>query len=260
MNFIFLLTGLTVTGFAVYALVRYNALELALPKKSIGGVCGLGGALALFSLFGYWAAKGQRKCALTTYAILVAALVVGQIIAGSAVLHFTGKLNDPSKAINEDADLDRLVSCTYDFCCQAEGTPAAQPCADYQSWLGSDVCKVLPGDYSTPGAGECVSFDTFKASLLQWLQDHEEPVGIATLTLGGLQFVAIVSAFALICGKTPAEEALLEEEKQRLYYEQAGAEGGQLEYGATVTLPPPATNPSYVPPQDLTGTRPLTYA
>ena len=80
------------------------------------------------------------------------------------------------------------------------------------------------------GGSGCGSFPVYRAGVVEWFKDHDLPIGIALISVGAAQFLAVCAAIGMLCmQKEP--KALTEEERQALYYEQNLENGGALAYG-----------------------------
>jgi len=229
--------------------VQYNSLHVLFPKKTFALACGVGAGITLISTWGYCASKKQNKCMLTIYALVMLALVAAEVGAGAYVIKYAHTVEQDH---NTGDALNQLLECSFDFCCKP--SPEDKKCHGLDQWIDTgdnkNVCSILPDAYQKGGSG-CGSFPVYRAGVVEWFKDHDLPIGIALVSVGGLQFLGVCAALALICAKKEPK-ALSEEERQALYYEQNLENGGALAYG---TGGPIATAEAVNPPNTA-----LTYA
>lgn len=243
----------------IWALVQYNSLHVLFPKKTYALACGVGAVITLLSVFGYCSAKKHNKGMLTVYALVMLALVAAEVGAGAYAVKYAHSVehdDDPKDAVNQ------LLHCSFDFCCDHE-RPPEEACTNIDHWINTgdnrNVCSIFPAAYQK-GQPACNDFAVFRAGIIKWFKENDLPIGIALISVGAAQFLAVCAAIGMLCmQKEP--KALTEEERQALYYDQQDTEaGGALAYGtggpiatadvivtteATATYPPPSTALTY---------------
>jgi hypothetical protein len=219
----------------------------------------VGAGITLLSVWGYCSARKHNKCMLMVYALVMLALVAAEVGAGAYAIKYAHHVeydDNPKDALNQ------LLHCSFDFCCGHE-RPPEEACNDLSTWVktgdNKNVCSIFPAAYQK-GQPACNDFSLFRSGIIKWFKEHDLPIGIALISVGGLQFLAVCCAIALLCMKKEPK-ALTEEERQALYYEQDAETGGSLAYGtggpiatadvivttteATATYPPPSTALTY---------------
>lgn len=228
LNTLTALAGLGVVGVAIWQLTTFSAIDSVLSKDSLWLVLATGAAVFFLSLLGCTAARGQHKCALFVYCVLVLAVAAAQLGGGAVVANYAGQLNYDNKNLdNLDAKVREFVECSYEWCCTDQGPSSCTS----DVWNSDGFCKVLPDELHNKNSPECKDESKFDETILDFLHDHSRTLATTAIVLGSVQVLALLCATCLICA--PRKKSLEElEAERRLNEHQNAPQAGQLVYGS----------------------------
>lgn len=219
LNTITAISGLAVFGVSIWQLTEYSDIDSVLSKNALWVVLAMGAAVFLLSMLGCFAARGQNKCCLFVYFVLVLVVAIGQLVGGAIVANYAGEL----KIDNLDSlssSVTDFVDCSYNWCCF--NSPGETCNTDV--WNSDGFCKVLPDNLKS-GSSSCKAGDetAYQTASLDFLRDHSRQFSIAAISLGVVELLALLAAIYLMCTKKEKTAAQREAERRLKENQQAGA-------------------------------------